>query len=1376
MLESVRQESNPRAELPRVGHPVDEELDQELDPPLEPAPSCLSKESAISSTSVYIDTAQPTDGSGDLERVLNNSSRRDELNAPSAGASPPVPGAERSASRTLGEPPPPFATQGSGVCCRRRTVTRPSGAGATASTRASLSVARETSSVKPRRSTLGENLRATAAAVASQCGVRCGQSLGLNGLKTQPSVPRLDEHAAVGMPGADVGGGGDDEHVEVTVLARSTRRMPLDEQLKQTLKSIIADRREAEFLEHSGSIVDTLGRGSIAGLGRGSLSMLPLPAALREAGGGGAAGLTSQLLPPVEALGAKERNKQLLMVSVLINGEVVEHPIAGDVQKLHATQFLQQREQLLRLMRERLARERTNLRRLQRRADRKRPAAIFVNARAGGSSLWQRLRQQPAKEQVLLLCIFLQVTMLFVQSADFLVGASQRARDDEESRAVAGAFLGAALLLLALRMAKPMWGLLSEEDSAELAICAAVSIAVLAFNAYDHMNEEGSLRYGLGIDTQGEKLGVALLVVQALNTTVLVLFSLLVHREFGWRTFSRVAARHMALRAHTALLRLRTLLQWSAIFTGVQLLGVVLVLWQADEPLPGIAEQLGVALIALDVGWLALTACTFATQRYFLCLLRGCGRSGKTRAQRAQLGLTQSGGSSGGGGAAERRRELWLACRAAVPARLILLLLLGAAHPAWLFSQISMLWRHSETQRTSSLPGLAGAAALSVALRAYLLGIVVAVWRERLEIEVQYARHGKSGDSGRGSGGSGADGGGGASYAETQKQLGVKLKLPRQVRRYVRTAQQEESLFFCRTGTLMLLLNVNASRKHTRERFFQLSEDLSTLRWSWTDYLLVDEIIDVQYKQSQPLTFTIVYAHSAMSLQADLTLTLACKKQKHAMHWVSALQLLCHAYAHASGLPSSELTLLKAAFKTISGSSGKETLSLAQQQEFFQCLNRFVTRDELAAMHKRATRRARASVAAEGAAERGGAPPSDASVRELFSSSVENKPGGWHSMLHGFVELVRQEEIERLFARHANWGLGGTRMSLEDFRDFWRKEQGGDSEEAARIFEVHAEGSGIGSRGDLSDEGTATLSIRSFQRLLLSHNNAAFDPRHERVCQDMTQPLPHYYICSSHNTFLKGNQLTSDSSTDMYRRVLLQGCRCVEIDCFDGADGEPEVYHKMSVTSRIRFRDVVLAINETAFVASPYPVILSLEMHCSLPQQETLAQILIDVFGEKLQRPLPRVGAADAPGPAALAAAAAGGATSSSYGSGGLGSTAVAPDSPEALKNKIVVKGKRLVAKLPADILTMTTEDDSDSDDSDDDSSDDEPSAVNAAGVVARAEGRASTSQSVGERLRNMRKSRRSDAEATTTWPRRTTTTPPRRRRRRRRRRNRSRG
>lgn len=41
-------------------------------------------------------------------------------------------------------------------------------------------------------------------------------------------------------------------------------------------------------------------------------------------------------------------------------------------------------------------------------------------------------------------------------------------------------------------------------------------------------------------------------------------------------------------------------------------------------------------------------------------------------------------------------------------------------------------------------------------------------------------------------------------------------------------------------------------------------------------------------------------------------------------------------------------------------------------------------------------------------------------------------------------------------------------------------------------------------------------------------------------------------------------------------------------------------------------------INESAFVTSPYPVILSIENRCSLPQQVKMAQIFISVLGDKL--------------------------------------------------------------------------------------------------------------------------------------------------------------
>jgi len=99
-----------------------------------------------------------------------------------------------------------------------------------------------------------------------------------------------------------------------------------------------------------------------------------------------------------------------------------------------------------------------------------------------------------------------------------------------------------------------------------------------------------------------------------------------------------------------------------------------------------------------------------------------------------------------------------------------------------------------------------------------------------------------------------------------------------------------------------------------------------------------------------------------------------------------------------------------------------------------------------------------------------------------------------------------------------------------------------------------------------------SLSLDTFTAYLSSDLGNAFNPAHLHVYQDMTKPLSHYYINSSHNTYLLGDQLRSKSSVEAYTRALQLGCRCVELDCWDGPKGEPIIYHGHTFTSRILFK------------------------------------------------------------------------------------------------------------------------------------------------------------------------------------------------------------
>ncbi|XP_053608554.1 1-phosphatidylinositol 4,5-bisphosphate phosphodiesterase isoform X2 [Plodia interpunctella] len=220
-----------------------------------------------------------------------------------------------------------------------------------------------------------------------------------------------------------------------------------------------------------------------------------------------------------------------------------------------------------------------------------------------------------------------------------------------------------------------------------------------------------------------------------------------------------------------------------------------------------------------------------------------------------------------------------------------------------------------------------------------------------------------------------------------------------------------------------------------------------------------------------------------------------------------------------------------------------------------------------------------------------------------------------------YHKICPRNDIEELF-RSITQGKS-ERINLEQFVNFLNDKQRDprlneilyplyDEKRAAEIITTYEQ--------DEEARNAKCLTKDGLIRYLMSDENAPVFLDRLDFYMDMDQPLAHYYINSSHNTYLSGRQFGGKSSVEMYRQVLLAGCRCVELDCWDGKgeDEEPIITHGMAMCTDILFKDVIYALRDTAFVTSDYPVILSFENHCCKAQQYKLAKYCDEILGDLL--------------------------------------------------------------------------------------------------------------------------------------------------------------
>lgn len=199
------------------------------------------------------------------------------------------------------------------------------------------------------------------------------------------------------------------------------------------------------------------------------------------------------------------------------------------------------------------------------------------------------------------------------------------------------------------------------------------------------------------------------------------------------------------------------------------------------------------------------------------------------------------------------------------------------------------------------------------------------------------------------------------------------------------------------------------------------------------------------------------------------------------------------------------------------------------------------------------------------------------------------------------------EDIVNLFNAYSDNGL----MTIENLHRFMVDFQGEDKatlNDAQAIFHSLRRFHVFPRRG---------LHLHAFFQYLLGDLNPPLPPL--GVHHDMEAPLAHYFMYTGHNSYLTGNQISSNSSIEPIISSLRSGVRVIELDLWPNSKRDDvQVYHGGTITSAVELIKCLKAIKENAFYASEYPVIITFEDHLDSSLQRKVAEMVTTTFGDML--------------------------------------------------------------------------------------------------------------------------------------------------------------